>query len=445
MHYKEGDLYRTEKVNVWDDVTGFGWGKFAKGGSSVVQTNAAKNILNDTSYTYNVNGLPYMAKDLDSIDIDFVPDARFDSEAIYRYQNWDIQMAYGRGIMNKSYYVPDDYKKHPFIGVGTIKAIRKDPDTDNKQIEDFAAWSEHLRSHATLNFGKPYPERERYKKTHDEDRDILWVRIESEPMLSAPDNPADATSTDPKNVPSNLNNKKGMTVLSSVRQIIITFTQSNTGSNDRPVVIFYDGPEIYKKLPNTHLRESKPVIINLQADTNAIFYLPNSPVIFLPNGHNFKGFIVAKSYVRLKTEEDFRNENADNYYDELEIVDYYDKVNIDANYKEILISNYDKFAVKGSKVFRRTEAVANPYYHTSPKLTGEPETINWTYTKIINPDNGIEMYVDDYGNVQYVEDADSKTPHNSGTYNTFGRTHFTTHNHKIPQTATYNLMVMAEN
>ena len=155
--------------------------------------------------------------------------------------------------------------------------------------------------------------------------------------------------------------------------------------------------------------------------------MPNSPVVLLDDGEpvlenssgsKFNGFIVAKSYMRLKTEKDFDAENINGYY------------------------------TKTGTTFQRNEAVANPYYGTkhgndelgyNTRDNGEPETIRWTYTKIVNPDNGIPMYVDDYGNVQYV--PLETPPTNFGTYSTFGRTDFSTHNYTIAQTSKYNLFV----
>ena len=165
-------------------------------------------------------------------------------------------------------------------------------------------WSDHLRIHSTIDFGKPYPVRQRIKESNSNDRDMLWVRIESEPMLIKPDAFNGYTTT-------NLNGGKGIFGLNSVRQIIITNSAANTGTDDRPIVIFYDGPERYTT-DNT-IRDSLPVIVNLRADFNGILYMPNSPVVFIPNGHQFNGFIVAKKYMRLKTAEDFLAEGGYTY------------------------------------------------------------------------------------------------------------------------------------
>ncbi|MBQ7454592.1 MAG: hypothetical protein IJS69_06055, partial [Selenomonadaceae bacterium] len=268
------------------------------------------------------------------------------------------------------------------------------------------AWHDHLRIHSSINFGAPYPERDRYEKTTPNDRDILWVRIESEPILNRPDAGNGITTT-------NINGGKGMYALNSVRQIMINFTEANTGPNDRPVVIFYDGPERYAPLTQTSLRDSKPVIVQLQADTNAILYMPNSPVVFIDNGYKFNGFIVAKSYLRLKTAEDFEAEQ---------------------------LADPNKYTVSGT-TYKKKTAELNPYYGTKHgtyyRDNGEPQNINWTYTQIT--ENGMKIYVDDYGNVQYM--PLENPPKKYGTYNAFGRTEFTTHGYTINQSAINNLLV----
>lgn len=48
------------------------------------------------------------------------------------------------------------------------------------------------------------------------------------------------------------------------------------------------------------------------------------------------------------------------------------------------------------------------------------------------------MYVDDYGNVQFMEFEDPPTKF--GNYDTFGRTDFTTHGYQIAQGLAENLL-----
>ncbi len=385
VHYKNGDLYRTETINVFDDVklvdyskTGAqrysddnmaSYGKTGNGsnvknptanGSSVQKTKASSNGNDTTSYTYNTPGNPYIAEDLDSIDIDFQPEVGWKADSVYPYQDWDLQFGYDKW---SNQHV--DGSGRTGIGVGR---------TGNY------GWSDHLRIHSTIDFGKAYPVRERIKSSDSSDRDILWVRIESEPMLIGPDIANGYTTT-------NLNSTNGIFGLNSVRQLIITNSAPNTGTDDRPIVIFYDGPERYST--DNNIRDSKPVIVYLTKDFNGILYMPNSPVVFIPNGHNFNGFIVAKKYMRLKTKEDFENE-----------IGKYDRVDNNNNvsdegehYREKATSDNPYFGTKHTLKDEDGNVIKTNY-----RDNGEPKTINRQYSKITNPANGIEMYVDDYGN-----------------------------------------------
>ncbi|MBQ3445003.1 MAG: hypothetical protein IJG33_17355 [Selenomonadaceae bacterium] len=44
-----------------------------------------------------------------------------------------------------------------------------------------------------------------------------------------------------------------------------------------------------------------PVIINFNEDFRGIFFFPNSPVVINGNQNNFEGYVIAKSFVMLKT------------------------------------------------------------------------------------------------------------------------------------------------
>lgn len=95
----------------------------------------------------------------------------------------------------------------------------------------------------------------------------------------------------------------------SARQVIIYVKVSNMNeSTDRPIVLFYEGP-VYDK--------SLPVIVNLNADFRGVLFAPNSPVVINGNDHEFKGFVIADSYVELMTEDDYwTDENfVDRYFD----------------------------------------------------------------------------------------------------------------------------------
>ena len=327
-------------------------------------------------------GLPYTWDRLDSINVDFKPDVSFKKETEYYTdkKDWDLKYGYVNGM---------SFAYNSFSGT------------------KYTVNNGNLRIHSSINFCAPYKER----PTASETPDILWGRIESEPMLFKPDER------------NGLNSVRGDVLgLSSVRQIIINITKSNTDKDSggnyiyRPVVMFYDGPERYNTSDPT--RASLPVIINLARPFRGVFYFPNSPVVVVgDNKENFQGFIFAKSYLRLKTTKDFEDE---------------------------LAKDSKKYTRTGND-FTTTEEFDNPYYvaetdtvkYSSGYYGAEPEKIKWTYYKI--KENGIEMYVDNYGNVQYMDYLDA--PKNYGKYDNFGRTDFTTHGYKVLKESAENMLL----
>ena len=74
----------------------------------------------------------------------------------------------------------------------------------------------------------------------------------------------------------------------------------------RPFIIVYMGPETNET--NSTVRQSQPVVLNLNENFNGILYAPNSPVIINGNNHKLTGFVIAKEYLFLKTDDDFINE-----------------------------------------------------------------------------------------------------------------------------------------
>ena len=277
-----GDFYRREIITVRDDVQKgterdiYGNPIPVKYGenSSVAATSASKNqkpghVYNpskgDTRKTYakyldaNGNlkdigdkgtvGLPYPWDRLDSINVDFKPEISFStdqSKASYKwlFEDWDLPLDNTDVVFNyKNWYRASD-------GTDITEAYLK-----------------KMRIHANINLDAPYEERSDlttpYREAlRDKDAegnllpDILWGRIESEPMLSRPD----AVNGKDSYVYGN----GYQTALSSVRQIFINVNSSNYdkgGKTYRPVIIFYDGPERYSS--DNSIRESKPVILNL--------------------------------------------------------------------------------------------------------------------------------------------------------------------------------------
>ncbi|MBQ9488188.1 MAG: pilus assembly protein [Selenomonadaceae bacterium] len=378
-HEINGATYRTETIVIQDSV-----GTSLK--SDVVRTDAAINKINSQSYIYNPNGDPYGWEKLDSINVDFKPEVSLKDP--YYLKDWDLQLGYFGGSSPQYKDWPNQYKGS-LVNRG------------------------NLRIHSSINIEQPYEVRtysnyDAYSDSPDVAYpDVLWGRIESEPMIYE------------------WNSSLKVAGLSSVRQIILSFNQSNTEKNAegkyiyRPVILFYDGPERYDT--ENPLRESKPVIVNMNAPYRGVLYAPNSAVVVIGDyTANFQGFIVAKEYKRLKNTADFEAEMA---------------------------ADSSKYTKKDN-YFEENVAVDNPYYakqpdeygndYTSGAYSAEPQTIKWKYTKIT--ENGIEMYVDNYGNVQYMPYPEM--PQTLGIYDNFGRTDFTTHGYSVVQESLYNMLVI---
>ena len=420
-HYKPGDFHRTETVTIRDDVTTDSTGTIISYGanSSVAATAAAINNdpystaynpeHKDTLKTYKAGitekgtvGLPYTSDRLDSINIDFRPEVGFDkNKASGRWlsEDWDLWMDNTDVAFNN----------------------RKWNKTGNVITDDQI---KRMRIHTSINFEEPYKERAESYRDRDSSNnllpDILWCRIESEPMLYHPDVTAEGQTA-----------RKSITGLNSVQQIIINVNQSNCGNDDRPVIIFYDGPERYSTANS--IRDSKPVILNLNAPFQGVLYVPNSPVVIIGSAMNsFKGFIVAKSYLRLKDDDDFEPggyryfKNANKQYEYSRELDtdgtgvYRDSNGNLQNKKDINDGNVYKVAY----YYAKNENSDTKYY----KITDE---------------NGIDMYIDDCGNIKYAElrAGDALQSHICGQYETFGRTDFTTHNYQINATSAINLLL----
>ncbi|MCR5833970.1 MAG: pilus assembly protein [Selenomonadaceae bacterium] len=440
-HYTTKNNLRTETVNVFDDVSLIDDKKdqkdkysddnvsYGNNGSSVSQTNAASNGIDLTSYTYNPRGNPYVAEDLDSIDIDFFGDIFFNESSVYvTGVNWDNE-----------------------LGKDTFSTMNRDKGAGDKFKFGVKAWSDNIRIISSINFDTPYPVRNRARANGD-NIDILWARIESEPMYRYPDNPE-------KGYLEKLN-VKDIRLYCSVRQIIINFNEDNTGEDCRPIGIIYTGPEkydynTYKSIyTREYIRDSQPVILNFKAPTNAIIYVPNSPVAIIGNPENFHGFIVAKSYVRLKTTKDFEAELAADSSKYEKGTDTY-QLNTAVENPYYSIYNYGKLFANYNDI----EEVEKEVPSTSPNSVlkiygfsdnnsimswrdnGEPKNIKSTYTKItkIESDGDIEMYIDDYSNVQYMP-IDSP-PKSCGTFKSFNVNKIYSDNYKLRQNVNDNLFI----
>ncbi len=348
-HYKTGEHRRTETIEVVPNKTGLYNVPNRKNGEG-------------NSYTTSANGNNiYSEEEVDSLNIDFRQDVEFEDgkndngKGISKYlsQDWDFSM---------NNYADTNYDE-----------VHNLTNNDGYTMNSPAIY---MRIHGTMNFNMPHKTR----SSSTDDPDILWVRIESEPMLYHPDTLHGETS-------SNVTIKQ----LNSVRQIILNFNKDNTGKDEndkdiyRPLIIFYDGPERYSE--SDDIRDSKPVIVNLNDNFQGVLYAPNSPVVLNDNGKNFTGFIVAKSYLRLKTEDEF----------------YQDPVD-------------------------------GKYYASAADKTNE-------YFKIEETHNGVKntMFIDAHGEVQYAELSDP--PPKYGDYDNFGRTTFATHGYTVLKTSANNLLL----
>ena len=393
-HYTVGDLYRKQTVNILNDVTVAGQitadeiktyasNTFGGNGSSVRQTPASQNT-NKSSNAYNPSGYPYLGERVDSLNIDFKPEVTLSGD--WLKQDWDL-------TIEENFPANDKYLNKDWASTVPADKVKR------------------LRIHSSLNFNGTYKERDVEFREKDEDGitplknnekivpDILWVRIESEPILSNPDITAENKEAFENGT---ITSAKTVEGLNSVNQIIININAANTADDDRPVVIFYDGPEtndIYcsDKSQKKHVRDSLPVILNLNAPFRGVLYAPNSPVVIIGNAKDyFRGFVVAKKYMRLKDESDYKS-------------DYESRPKY---------TNREDLSLYGLRTYY--DSNGNSFY----KITDE---------------NGIEMFVDARGDIQFADLP--VAPTNYGKYDNFDRTDFSTHNYDVLQTSPDNMLL----
>lgn len=343
IYYTQNNEFRTEVVDVYvtRDLSGNTTYKTTEKIDGV-ETEVTKILDYGSAFPTPANGgQRYSWRDVESINLDWAQDFQFNlknSGAKYSVNDWDI-----------GYALPDD--------VNTVSTMG----TQGWNINQL-----NYRIHGLITFYEVFPTIA--KKLNEEGEvdeengkyyyDPLWVRIESEPMWSY------------------LGANKQQLQLDTVHQIIININESNwmeeeietqieriegednkektvihpipIDSTDprlknftlnegekvilRPLVFFYDGPETNatnifldqanitsyngQTRPATRpaCRNSKPVILNLNADFAGILYMPNSPVCVITNGHKFRGFIRAKSYKMLQTADELTGETITQTY-----------------------------------------------------------------------------------------------------------------------------------
>ncbi|MBQ4405348.1 MAG: pilus assembly protein [Selenomonadaceae bacterium] len=259
IRYTSGNVYRTESVMVTPS-----------------RKTAGKNVVSradgSSGEATNANGGTfYPESEVDSINIDFRAEVtgKFKSD-------WDIGYAF-----------PETGHNYQFTENGSWTATNG----ADKRILFNADFNESFKS-------RPGSER----------ADPLYVRIESDPIK----NPYTSA---------------GVSNFNSVRQITLNFNDDNSiveGSGEsqqykyRPYVIFYTGPENIDYTTDKNgvlIRHSQPVVINLNENTNAILYFPESPVVLNGNGKKLTGFVIAKCFLLSVTEEDMTNGGTFELYD----------------------------------------------------------------------------------------------------------------------------------
>lgn len=214
----------------------------------------------------------------------------------------------------------------------------------------------HYRIYGTINIETTYPVRDydfyktktsflnTLKNSHSEYKSLSNDELARRIAKESPDPLFARIESEP------INRDGGFS--SSVHQIIINVNTPNTNTYtsgdqegeycDRPIVFFYEGPEDMSNSTGGN-RASLPVILNIKNDFRGILFAPNSPVAIVGHGKNFQGFVVGSCFVALADASDFTATNG----------------------------RYFKGSVEYYKI--------NPY--------------------------GFDMFVDQYGNVQYKTDA----------------------------------------
>ena len=275
----------------------------------------------------------------------------------------------------------------------------KDDGVSYKNDYKYSSWDDeekaslNYRIHDLINIGKWDGSKYTYEykvREGKEPPDPLYVFIENENAYS---HEYQSTSS-----------------FNTVRQIIININADNTAEEDRPMIFFYDGPEIiagkstktwyeewreswkYPDKYENNPRKSLPVILNLNADFKGILFMPNSPVVINGNDKNFTGFIVAKEYYRLKTADDF----AENDHGGTKTVDE-----------------------SGSVVYKDDDGNITYTYTLITK-----EKSNLLKTFVDSEKDYVDVYpmfIDERGNVRYVEEAPSSFNLASSVYTSFNK------------------------
>ena len=142
-HYNiAGATYRTETINVWDDVVD-------NDKDGLADSWRTSSSVTDTLASTNTGGKPYLCYELDSINVDFKPEITFVEDAAE--EDWDFKLGYLTTSCNPG----NDFKDWTALQGSDVRNIGI------------------LRIHSTINIGEPYKERGEAYREKDEDGNLL--------------------------------------------------------------------------------------------------------------------------------------------------------------------------------------------------------------------------------------------------------------------------------
>ena len=255
--------------------------------------------------------------------------------------------------------------------------LRTESDSDLTNTYSSNEWSHgdgdkntrsHYRIYGTINIETTYPVRDydfytdhqaflnQLKKEHTEYQSLSNNELAKRIAKESPDPLFARIESEP------INRDGGFS--SSVHQIIINVNTPNTNKYtsgdgageycDRPIVFFYEGPEDMQNKTGGN-RASLPVILNIKNDFRGILFAPNSPVAIVGHGKNFQGFVVGSCFVELADASDFTVNNGRYYKGSTE-------------YYKINPCGFDMFVDEYGNVQYKTDAAGN-YKKISPTIS----------------------------------------------------------------------------
>ena len=119
-------------------------------------------------------------------------------------------------------------------------------------------------------------------------RDVNNKIVEADPLLVR------IESEDTRRIHSYSSEKTFYT--SSVRTLTLKIEVDNTARENRPLIIYYFGPQDSDENVNGG-RTSQPVTLELNANFKGMLFAPYSPVIIKSNGHKIQGLVVGDHFI----------------------------------------------------------------------------------------------------------------------------------------------------